>query len=59
MISFPIYIYVWLNSAFVWSLFFGGIRDITGSNLKTNNDYPEIYDFNPSHQTCAEIMMRN
>ena len=47
MILLPIYVYVWLNRAFEWSLFFVGIRDITGSNLETNSDYPEIYDFNP------------
>jgi hypothetical protein len=59
MISLPIYIYVWLNSTFEWTPFFFGIRDIMVSNLEKNSDYPEIYDFNPSHQTCAEIMMQN
>ena len=56
MILLPIYTSVWLNTVFTWSLFLFGIQDIMGSNLEPNSGYPEIYDFDSSNQTCAEIM---
>jgi len=59
IILLPIYISVWLNTAFEWSQFLVGFRDMTGSNLEHNSGYPEIYNFNPSHQTCDEIMSQN
>jgi hypothetical protein len=58
MMLLPIYISVWLNTAFEWSLFLVGTRDVTGSNLGTNIGYPAIYEFHPSHQTCAEVLLQ-
>jgi hypothetical protein len=44
--------------AFEWSLFLVGIRVIMGSNLEPDRGHPEIYDFNPSNQTCIKILFR-